>query len=78
MVYRRMPPLKYIIAKTLFQGTLPVAPMAHPWEKYLYKPLIMANIFRYLNTMPKESHKWFPNFSGNNVITVDNNIYAMG
>ena len=27
--------------------------------------------------MPKESHKWFPNFLGNNVITTDNHLYAM-
>jgi hypothetical protein len=28
--------------------------------------------------MPKESHKWFPKFSGNNVITTDDHLYAMG
>jgi hypothetical protein len=77
-VYRRRPPLKSLVVKTLFQGTLPLAPMAHPWEKYLYDPLKMSTIHGYPNTMSKESHKWFPKFPGNNVITFDNHLYAMG
>jgi hypothetical protein len=27
--------------------------------------------------MPKESHKWFPKFSGNHVIIVDDHLYAI-
>jgi hypothetical protein len=52
--------------------------MAHPWENDLYKPLNMATIPVYPNTMPKESQKWLPKFPGNNVITADNHLYAMG
>jgi hypothetical protein len=52
--------------------------MAHPWEKDLYKPLNMATIPVYPNTMSKESHKWLPKFLGNNVITADDHVYAMG
>jgi hypothetical protein len=51
--------------------------MACPWEKYLYKPLNMANIQGYPNTMPKEVNKWFPKFSGNNVITAEDHLYVM-
>jgi hypothetical protein len=43
--------------------------MAHPWENSLFKPLNMATIVGYYNTMPKEINKRLPNFSGNNVIT---------
>jgi len=38
----------------------------------------MATILEYPNTMPKESHKWLEKFPRNNVITVDNHLYAMG
>jgi hypothetical protein len=62
----------------LFHDTLPLAPMDHPWEKDLYKPLNMATIPRYPNTMSKESHKWLPKFPGNNVIIIEDHIYAMG
>jgi hypothetical protein len=77
-VYRRRPPLKPLVVKTLFHGTLPLAPMAHPWEKYLYKPLNMATIPGYPNTMPKESHKWLSKFLGNNVTIVDDHLYVVG
>jgi hypothetical protein len=52
--------------------------MAHPWEKDLYKPLNMATIPGYPNTMPKESHKWFPKFSRNNVTVADDHLYVVG
>jgi hypothetical protein len=28
--------------------------------------------------MPKESHKWLPKFSGNNVVTAKEHLYAIG
>jgi hypothetical protein len=52
--------------------------MDHPWGKYIYKPLNMDTILEYPNTMLKESHKWLPKFPGNNVITVEDHLYAMG
>jgi hypothetical protein len=52
--------------------------MSHPWEKYLYKPLNMATIPRYPNTMPKESHKWLSKFPGNNVTIADDHLYFIG
>jgi hypothetical protein len=52
--------------------------MDFPWERDLYKPLNMANIQGYPNTMPKEVNKWLPKFQGNNVITVEDHIYVMG
>jgi len=52
--------------------------MAHPWEKHLYKHLNMATNPGYPNTMPKESHKWFLEFPGNNVIIVDDHLYTIG
>jgi hypothetical protein len=51
--------------------------MDHPWEKYLYKPLNMATILRYPNTMAKESHKRLQKFLGNNVVIVDDHLYAI-
>jgi hypothetical protein len=76
-IYRRRPPLKSPIVKNIFHDTLPLVPMAHTWEKDLYKPINMATIHGYPNTMPKESNKWFPNFPGNNVVTADDHVYAM-
>jgi hypothetical protein len=38
----------------------------------------MATIPRYPNTMPKESHKWLPKFTGNNVITPKENLDDIG
>jgi hypothetical protein len=76
-VYRRKPPFDSPDVKTLFHGNIPFAPMAHPWEKGLYKPLNMAFISRYTNTMPKETNKWLPNFLGNNVVTVEEHLYAI-
>jgi hypothetical protein len=73
-----MPPLKSLVVKTLFHGTLPLAPMAHSWENDLYKPLNMATIQGYPNTMPKESNKWLPKFPGNNVVTTEGHLYTMG
>jgi hypothetical protein len=52
--------------------------MAHPWEKDLYKPLNLASIIGYPNVMPKETNKWLPKFSGNNVVTVEEHLYAIG
>jgi hypothetical protein len=52
--------------------------MTHPWEKDLYKPLNMANIQGYPNTMPKEVKKWLQKFPINNVITVEDHLYVMG
>jgi hypothetical protein len=51
--------------------------MAHPWKKYLYKPLIMATIPGYKNKIPKESNKWLPKFLGNNVVIVEDHIYTI-
>jgi len=51
--------------------------MGHPWEKDLYKPLNMANIQGYPNTMPKEFNKWLPKLPGNNVITIEDHLYVM-
>jgi hypothetical protein len=75
--YRRNPPLKSPVVKTLFHDTLPLAPMDHPWEKEIYKPLNMATISGYPNTMPKEYNKWLPNFPRNNMVTVDDHLYPM-
>jgi hypothetical protein len=77
-VYQRRPPLKPPVVKTLFHDTLPLAPMAHPWEKELYKPLNMSTIQGYPNKMPKEVNKWLPKFPGNNVINVEDHLYVMG
>jgi hypothetical protein len=52
--------------------------MAHSWEKYLYNPLNMVSIIGYPNTMPKEINKWLPKFSGNNVITAEQHLHAIG
>jgi hypothetical protein len=52
--------------------------MDHPWEKYLYNPLNMVSIVGYPNTMPKETNKWFPKFPGNNVVTAEEHLYAIG
>jgi len=38
----------------------------------------MATIPGVSNTMPKESHKWFPNFTGNNVVTPEENLDSIG
>lgn len=51
--------------------------MAHSWSKGLYKPLNLASIPGYPNVMPKESHKWLPKFTGNNVVTPEEYIYAI-
>jgi hypothetical protein len=32
----------------------------------------------YPNTMPKETHKWLPNFTGNNVVMPKDHLYAVG
>jgi hypothetical protein len=37
----------------------------------------MANIPGYPNNMSKESHKWFPKFTGNNVVIVEEHIDAI-
>jgi hypothetical protein len=37
----------------------------------------MANIPGYPNNMSKESHKWLPKFTGNNVIIVEEHIDAI-
>jgi hypothetical protein len=52
--------------------------MDRPWEKYLYKPLNMASIVGYPNTMPKERNKWFLEFSRNNVVITKDHLYAIG
>jgi len=52
--------------------------MALPWERDLYKPLNMANIQGYPNQMSSYVNKWLPKFFGNNVITVEDQIYVMG
>jgi hypothetical protein len=52
--------------------------MACPWEKDLYKALNMASIVGYPNTMPKETNKCLPKFSGNNVVTDENHLYGIG
>jgi hypothetical protein len=77
-VYQRRPPLKPPIAKTLFHKSLPLAPMACPWARDLYKPLNMDNIQGYPNQMPTNVNKWLPKLPGNNVITTENHIYVMG
>jgi hypothetical protein len=51
--------------------------MAHPWEKYLYNPLNLDPIPRYPNVMPKETNKWLPNISENNVVTIEEHLYAI-
>jgi hypothetical protein len=38
----------------------------------------MATILGYPNTILKESHKWFPKFPKNNMVTADDHLYAMG
>jgi hypothetical protein len=76
-VYQRRPPLKSLVVKILFHGTLPLSPMAHPWEKDLYKPLNMATIPGYPNTMPKDSNKRFPKFPGN-IVIVEDHLYTIG
>jgi hypothetical protein len=48
------------------------------WKKGLYKPLNMATIARYPNTISKEINKWLPNFLGNNVITTKQHLHAIG
>jgi hypothetical protein len=52
--------------------------MAHTWTSNLFKPLNLATIVGYPNTMPKEIHKWLPKFVGNNVITPEDHLYAIG
>jgi hypothetical protein len=52
--------------------------MAHSWSKNIFKPLNLASIVGYPNTMPKETHKWFPKFTGNNVVTLEDHLYAIG
>jgi hypothetical protein len=52
--------------------------MAHSWEKDLYKPLNMAAIVVYPNAMSKEINKWLPKFFGNNVITAEQHLHAIG
>jgi hypothetical protein len=76
-VYQRRPALKSLVAKTLFQNTLPLVPMALPWEMDLYKPLNMDNIQGYPKKMPIEVNKWLPNFPDNNVITIEDHIYVI-
>jgi hypothetical protein len=77
-VYRRNPPFNSHVVKTIFHGNIPFAPMALPLEKDLYKPFNMVVIARYPNTMPKESNKWLGKFPGNNVVTVEEHLYAIG
>jgi hypothetical protein len=77
-VYQRRPPLKSPADKNLFHNTLTLVPMAHLWETNLYKPINMANIQGYPNTMPKEVNKWLPKFPRNNVIIVEDHFYVMG
>jgi hypothetical protein len=38
----------------------------------------MAFITRYPNTIHKEINKWFPKFSGNNVITAEQHLHVIG
>jgi hypothetical protein len=38
----------------------------------------MATIPGYPNNMPKESHKWFPKFTGKNVVTLEEHLDAIG
>jgi hypothetical protein len=52
--------------------------MAHSWAYSIYKPLNMATIPMYPNNMPKESHKWFSKFIGNNFVTPEENIDVIG
>jgi hypothetical protein len=52
--------------------------MTCPWEKYLYKPLIMVSIVGYPNTIHKETNKWLPKFLGNNVVTTEKQLYVIG
>jgi hypothetical protein len=52
--------------------------MGYTWEKDLYKPLNMVVITIYPNTMPKGINKWFPNLSGNNLVTVEHHFYVIG
>jgi hypothetical protein len=52
--------------------------MVRPWSNSLYKPLNMATIPGHPNTMPKESHKWLPKFIGNNVVTPEEHLEAIG
>jgi len=52
--------------------------MAHTWDSILYKNLNLATIPRYLSAIPKESHKWFPRFTDNNVITPEEHLKAIG
>jgi hypothetical protein len=44
----------------------------------LFKPLKLATIDGYHNTMPKEIHKWLPKFTGNDVVIPEDHLYAVG
>jgi hypothetical protein len=45
--------------------------MGQNWYKNLFKLVNRATIVGYPNTMPKEIHKWFPKFTGNDVVTLE-------
>jgi hypothetical protein len=51
---------------------------AHTWASILYKHLNLATIPGYPNAIPKESHKWLPKFTENNVITPEERLEAIG
>jgi hypothetical protein len=52
--------------------------MAHAWSRNLFKPLKMGDFVGYPNAIPKEIHKWLPKFIGNDVVTPEDHLYAIG
>jgi hypothetical protein len=52
--------------------------MAHTWTKNLFKPLNLAAIAGYPHAMTTKTHKWLPKFTGNNVVTPEDHLYALG
>jgi hypothetical protein len=77
-VYQIRPPHNSPVVKTLFQGFLPLNTMAHSWYKNLFKTLKLATFVGYPNFVPKHSHKWLPKFTGNDVVTPKDHLYAIG
>jgi len=52
--------------------------MSHTCTSNLFKPLNLAAIVGYPNTMLKKIHKWLPKFVENNVITPKDHLHAVG
>jgi hypothetical protein len=47
-------------------------------SRNLFKPLNLDAIVGYPKTMPKDIHKWLPKFTGNDVVTLEDILYAIG